>query len=128
MSRHALVRNATSSRQVRHAERKVRDRRAGELNDLKLLLEADFARRVLWRFLQFCGVNETVLRDNPIEMAAAAGRQNVGHYLMAEIEAAEPGALFTMMRQDREDTARENRETDALHTQGAEEQDDANED
>lgn len=114
----ALVRNATSPAQVRNAERKVRDRRAHELAELKAVLGTEHGRRVIWRFLQFCGVHQTVLRADPLEMAAAAGRQNVGHYVMAEVEAADDQALFVMMREDRVATARENREIDALHTPG----------
>lgn len=123
-AKRALVKNATNPKQVKHAERKTRDRRANEILELRAVLESPVGRRVLWRFLKFCGVNETVLRDNAIDMAAAAGRQNVGHYLMAEIEAADDTALFTMMREERADIARDNRETDALHTRGAQESND----
>lgn len=116
-----LVRNAASPRQVSHADRKVTDRRRRELVDLRDVLSSEPGRRVLWRFLGFCGVHETVLRENPITMAEAAGRQNVGHYLMAEIAAADDEAMFTMMREARAAEARDNRETDAVHTTSAEE-------
>ena len=116
MSKRPLVRNAASAKQVRHADRKTRDRRREELTDLFTVLGTEPGRRVLWRFLTFCGVHQTVLRESPVAMAEAAGRQNVGHYLMAEIEAADSEALFTMMREARDGDAREARETAAVQT------------
>jgi hypothetical protein len=120
----AFVRNTADPRQVGQAGRRVKDRRTRELVDLRAVLATEPGRRMLWRFLGFCGVNETVLRENPIAMAEAAGRQNVGHYLMAEIAAADDEALFTMMREARDAVGRENRETDAVHTTRTEEIDD----
>ena len=116
MSKRPLVRNAASAKQVRHAERKTKDRRQNELLDLHELLSHEVGRRVLWRVLSFCGVHQTVLRESPVAMAEAAGRQNVGHYLMAEIEAANSEALFTMMREARDGEARDARETAAVQT------------
>jgi len=111
-----LVRNAASPRQVGHAARKAKERRTRELVDLRAVLDTEPGRRTIWRFLKFCGVNETVLRENPITMAEAAGRQNVGHYLMAEVAAADEEAIFTMMREARFLDARDARETDAVQT------------
>lgn len=128
MSPRPLVKNAASPRQVGHAARKATERRARELADLVAVLETEPGRRTIWRFLKFCGVNETVLRENPIAMAEAAGRQNVGHYLMAEIAAADEESIFVMMREARAIDARDDRETAAVQTASSQESPDDGED
>lgn len=128
MTMRPFVKNAASPVQVSHAERKARERRQRELLDLRAVLESEPGRRVLWRFLSFCGVHETVIRHEAIAMAEAAGRQNVGHFLMAEIAAADDDAIFTMMREAKSDAAREARETAAVQTPRAEERETDGED
>lgn len=121
MTSRPYQKNAADPKQGRHAERKAKDRRARELGDLRAVLETEPGRRVFRRLLRWCGANQTVLRASAIDMAAAAGQQNVGHYIQAEIEAADDEVMFTMMREARADEARDNRETDAVHTTSAEE-------
>lgn len=111
----AHVRNAASPRQVGSAERRAKDRRVKERNDLLEVLSTEPGRRVLMRLLEECGVWRSVLSDNVTRMAAAAGQQNVGHYLRERIYEADPLALVTMLREEQVDRERENRETDAVH-------------
>lgn len=122
MPQRAYQRNAADPKQGQAASRRARDQRQRDLIDLREVLLTETGRRVIWRLLGFCGIYQTVLRQNPIDMAAAAGRQNVGQYLLAEVEAADAEAIFIMMREARAAQLRENRETDA--TVGVVESDD----
>lgn len=95
----ALVENAADEQQVaagKRTEKRTRDR---ELADLKALLALPEGRRVFWRLLTHCSAFASIYDDNPQRLAHNAGRQDVGHFLMLEIDAAVPAALFAMMQE-----------------------------
>lgn len=115
-----LVANAADPKQVERARRVTRDVRALELADLRAVLAEVEGRRTIWRFLTHCGVFESVF-STTVQVYANAGRQDVGHYLMAEIEAADPEALFTMMREHRQRQQRDNASAAAARTPSAQE-------
>jgi hypothetical protein len=94
------VRNAADPDQVKHASRKDRDRRERELADLRAVLAQAAGRRVLWRLLEHCSVFGSIWHPSAL-IHANAGRQDVGHYLMAEITEANEDAIFTMMQEAR---------------------------
>lgn len=107
----ALVRNAADPEQVKRGGRKEKDARDRELHDLRAVLATEPGRRVLWRVLWHCGVFASVYDEGPL-IYKNAGRQDVGHFLMAEIEAADDEAIFRLMvearrREKRTDTENE---------------------
>lgn len=122
--RRPFQRNAADPRQASTAGRMARDRKGRERNDLRAVLEHEYGRRTIWRFLEFCGIHQTVLRENPLEMAAAAGRQNVGQFILAEVEAADDEMIFVMMREARAALQRDNLETEATAKAEAQEPED----
>jgi hypothetical protein len=101
-------RNAADERQVKFHDRKQRSRRDREINDLKAVLQMEPGRRVLWRILEHCSVFASVW-DPSSRIHHNAGRQDVGHFVMAEIVAADDEAIYRMMREakarDRADDA-----------------------
>jgi hypothetical protein len=121
----ALVKNAADPKQVGRATRKERDARAVELADLRAVLNTEYGRRSLWRLLTHCSVFESIFSASSL-IYANAGRQDVGHFLMAEIEAADPEAIFRMMREHKVRQQRENAETDASQTPSSQEQSNGN--
>jgi len=111
-----LVKNATSKRQVKFAERKAKEAALQALEDLREVLATEVGRRVVYRLLKSCSVFESIAA--PLELIAYnAGRQDVGHYLMALIEQADDTAIFTMMQEATVAKRKDARERDAVHTE-----------
>jgi hypothetical protein len=95
----AEVDNASDVEQVTKADRRAKDARAMELNDLRAVLATKEGRRLLWRLLSHCKAFRSVFDENPLKMGHLSGRQDVGHFIMHEIEKAKPDAFGTMMRE-----------------------------
>jgi hypothetical protein len=112
--------NASDPKQIARAARKERDRRALEVADMRAVLETPAGRRTLWRLLSHCSVFESIFSASSL-IYANAGRQDVGHFVMAEIEASDPEAIFTMMREHRTRQEREALEAEASQTPTAQE-------
>lgn len=104
----ALVGNAADPEQVKRAGRKTRDARDGELADLRAVLATESGRRVLWRLLEHCQVFTSIYAEGA-QIYANAGRQDVGHFVIAAIEAADPEGVFKLMvearRREKRDAA-----------------------
>lgn len=107
------VQNAADRGQVRHAERKDRDRRERELRDLNAVLATPEGRRVMWRLLGHCRVFESIWHPSAL-IHANSGKQDVGHFIMAEIAAADQEALFLMMKESSDAAKRDDAERQAV--------------
>jgi hypothetical protein len=97
-----LVQNAADEQQVKEAKKKEKFTRESELADLKTVLETAAGQRLLWRVLEKCGTFESTYSDIPHRMAYHAGRQDVGHFVLAEITQARGTALMEMMQRAQE--------------------------
>ena len=95
------VKNAADPEQVEKAAKKVGLARENELADLKAVLAMPQGRRLLWRLLTHCSVFESIWHPSAL-IHANAGRQDVGHFIMAEITEANEDALFQMMKENKE--------------------------
>lgn len=84
----ALVQNAGSGKQVKNAERKEKDRRARELDDLRAVMTLPEGRRLIWRLLGFCGFGE-----NPSHARGDMTHQNIGKADVARYIFSEMGYL-----------------------------------
>lgn len=109
----AAVKNAADAGQVKHAGRKDRDRRQREMDDLRAVLATPFGRRFVWRLLSHCKVFESIWHPSAL-IHANAGRQDVGHYLMAEIVEANEDMLLMMMTEARIEVKRDQAEREAV--------------
>jgi hypothetical protein len=94
----ALVGNAADPGQVREATKKEKLTRASELDDLFELLKDPRFRRFAWRMLTYCRVYESIFEQSS-KIYHNSGRQDVGHFLVAEITQADEEAYFTMLRE-----------------------------
>lgn len=90
--------NEDHVKQARLSEKLIRER---ELNDLRYLLQSPQGRRVVWRILSHCRVFESIWHPSAL-IHHNSGRQDVGHFLMSEVVAAEETALITMMKESKE--------------------------
>jgi hypothetical protein len=100
--------NAADKRQVRHAERREKDRRAQELADLKALLDEPAFRRFAWRLMGFCAWGENPARPRGDETHQIIGMQNVARYLISEI--GEAGGIDAWLLMQREAWAAKQKE------------------
>lgn len=95
----ALVGNAADETQVSNAKKAEKRRRDRELDDVRAVLATREGRRLLWRVMTYCSAFDSVFHENQLRMAHGSGRQDVGHFVMAEINAAKPDAFLTMMQE-----------------------------
>lgn len=95
----ALVANAADATQVKKARKTQRRARAQELEDIRDLLKSPGARRFLWRMLKQCRTFESVAGMHDAQTNYNAGRQDVGHFVFAEITAAQPDIVPQLMQQ-----------------------------
>lgn len=99
----ALVRNASDRDQVKAAKKSERFIRDEQLNDIRATFGQDSpfgyqARRLLWRLLGEFKVNESIFVTSS-EIYYRAGRQDAGHFLMAEVLEADPELYLLMQRE-----------------------------
>lgn len=118
MAARSLVKNAADPAQVKWAAQTEKDREEQARNDMRAVLAIPQGARVIWRVLEHCRVFSSVLE--PLErIQANAGRQDVGHWLMTEIEQSDDGALFRLMVEAKRQVRRQDAETDAMRTAAA---------
>lgn len=102
-----LVRNATDKDQLDDAKFTVEERRRQELNDLRQVLSTIEGRRVMWRLMAHCRAFSSVW-DSSAKIHYNAGQQDVGHFLIREVEEADQEAFFQMMKEQKEKEKRRN--------------------
>ena len=90
-------RNAADPEQVRKGAEKEESVRERELNDLIIILSSEEGKRLVWRLLAHCGTFGSIWSPNA-QIHYNSGKQDVGHFLMAEIVEAKPEALIDMMK------------------------------
>lgn len=96
MNERPLVRQTGDRQQVEKAEKQTKFNREQELADLVALLDEPAGRRMLWRMLTHCKTFESIW-DPSSKVHYNSGKQDVGHFLLAEIMAAKPAAFTQMM-------------------------------
>lgn len=101
MSKKSLVKNAADSKQVHKAKREVINLDLQNKNDLKFLLKSIEGRRFLWRLLGHCGAFSSVWEPSA-RIHYNAGKQDVGHFLLAEITNADSEGFLKMMQENKE--------------------------
>ena len=72
-------------------------RRSNELAALRQVVNTPAGRDVLWRLIEFCGIYVGTGVTDGGALNRREGARNVGLFLIAEIDEAEPGAYGTMM-------------------------------
>jgi lysyl-tRNA synthetase class II len=93
-----LVKNAADEKQVKDAKFTVEERRRQELNDLRQVLSSVSGRRFVWRVMSHCKAFASIW-DSSAKIHYNAGKQDVGHFLIAEVGEADQDAFFLMMQE-----------------------------
>lgn len=90
------VRDTGDKQQQERVAKKQENKRQQLQEDYHALLNSPNGRRVLWDIIAYCKVFETIW-DPSAKIHFNSGRQDVGHFVMAQIMKAKPDALTTMM-------------------------------
>lgn len=93
----AFVKNAADPKQVRDGKQKEQLKRDQELNDLRLVLATPAGKRLMWRILAECKTFGSVWHSSAM-IHYNSGKQDVGHWLMAEIGSADPDQLYGLLK------------------------------
>lgn len=96
----AFVGNAADENQVRDAEKKSKYGRERDLEDMKFILSTSQGRRMLWRYLEHCGIYKDSFTGNSATFYNE-GRRAVGIKLLDDITAADPDTYLTMMKENK---------------------------
>ncbi|MDB4893139.1 MAG: hypothetical protein JWL61_4994 [Gemmatimonadetes bacterium] len=99
MAKKALVRNAADAAQVKAAKESEQFLSDERLNDWRAVLSSPEGRRVLWRVLGQCNTNKSVFAVDHGTISYRAGWQDAGHYVLAEINEADPRAFLRMIEE-----------------------------
>lgn len=102
MNDKTLVKNAADEGQVKSASQKVKMKRDEELRDLRVVLSTIEGRRFVWKLLSHCKVFESVWHPSAL-IHHNSGKQDVGHFVMAEVVEANEKALLQMMQEAKGD-------------------------
>jgi len=89
-------------KQIAEAEQRELDIREKELNDIRAMLSTKAGLRFIWRLLESCNTFNTIFEYESNKMAYNSGKQDIGHFIMAEIVEADEGLLFKMMKMNKE--------------------------
>jgi hypothetical protein len=90
--------NAADEQSLAESAKREKNQRSQELDDLQKILTMPEGRRVIWRFLEHTNAFASIW-ENSARIHYNAGRQDVGHFIIAEVEAAAQDALFVMMKE-----------------------------
>ena len=97
----AATYDADDEGQVEAQKRKADRIRERELADLRAVLATAEGRRLVWRYLTRCGVFKTSMTGSS-QTFFLEGQRNVGLWLLADINAADPAAYVQMLAESRE--------------------------
>lgn len=97
----AMTGNAADPEQVAKAEKRELRGRDQELLDWQSTFDTPQRRRTLRKILAYCGVHRTVLGPTDAQTNFNAGRQDVGHFVEAQVLEADPLIYSLMVTEDR---------------------------
>jgi len=100
--RRTLVKNAADEQQVKNAQSKQLTKRDLDLNDMRAVLNTAQGRRVLWRLMEECKVFNSIW-ETSAKIHYNSGKQDLGHFIMAEIVEADEKFLFDMMKENKKE-------------------------
>lgn len=92
------VKNAGDEQQVKSSRQRDKRVRERELSDLRVTLSTKEGRRFYWRLMSHCGAFRSVWEPSA-RIHYNSGRQDVGHFLLAEVDEA-GNELFEKMKNE----------------------------
>lgn len=124
MTPRSLVDNSADAQQVKKARKAEKGQREQQIREMQQVLATPQGKRVLWRLLERCGVYKTSISTDPYATYYNEGERNIGLYVMAEINEANPQALLDMTVMAKAD--REVAQAEAAPDSTVEDDDDGN--
>lgn len=102
-----MAQNIADETQVKQTEQKGKRLRERELDDVRRILETDYGRRFMWRYLGLAGIGRISFTGNRNSTDFNEGQRSIGLNLQADIDQAHPEAYFQMrqeaMKKEREE-------------------------
>jgi hypothetical protein len=100
--------NLASEKAVKKLSFKAKLGREQEVSDIRKILESDYGRRFVWRYLTTAGVFQTSFTGNSTTFFNE-GRRDVGLKILADVMEAMPDAYIQMAKesQGKEETDQE---------------------
>ena|ERR1019366_3909337 len=96
MANDSIIRDTGDKQSIERVAKKQENTRQQLREDYLALLNNASGRRVLWSIMAQCKTFESIW-DPSSKVHYNAGRQDVGHFLMAKIMEVKPDAFTTMM-------------------------------
>lgn len=93
-----LVTNAADEEQVKESKLHEKFSRETELSDVAHVLSSPQGRRFYWRLLTECKTFESIMTGSAYTYYNS-GKQDLGHYLLGELNAADPEAYLKMLKE-----------------------------
>lgn len=84
----------------RQEERKAKNARLTELDDIKWLMGEKRGRRFMWRLLSRTGIYATSFSTNGMQMAYREGERSVGLDFLADVHLADPDLHNLMTKEN----------------------------
>lgn len=95
------TRNAADIGQVKESENREKRQREQELNDVRAVLSTIHGRRFYWRMMKQCRTFESIWEPSA-KIHYNSGRQDFGHFLLAELNDSTPETYLQMMKENKE--------------------------
>ena len=83
---------------IKESEQVAEALRRQEMNDLRTVLSNSSGLRFVWRLLQHCNTFNSIYDSDSNLMSFRSGQQDIGHFLMSEIVAADENLLLKLMK------------------------------
>lgn len=90
-----MAQNIADDSQVKEQGKKEKRIRSLELEDMRRILETDYGRRFVWRYLGIAGVFQSSFTGNSTTFFNE-GRREIGLKLLADVTDAKPDAYVQM--------------------------------
>lgn len=89
--------------QIKEQENRVRRKDERDLEDMRFILATTQGRRVIWRYLETCGVFKSSANNSGSWTYFYEGQRNIGLMLLADVENASPEAYLQMKKEAKEE-------------------------
>jgi|TARA_R110000824_G_scaffold20891_2_gene78308 hypothetical protein len=93
------VYDTSDEKQVKKRKKQRDLRRETELYELEKILSTYEGRSFLWRLIAFCGIYEAGV-THELETFRQLGKRDIGLWLLAEIDQANPKAIPVMTQEE----------------------------
>ena len=98
--------NASDEKSVKNAEQKNKNIRDTELADIRLLLQKQWGRRLIWRLLEQTGMYRTSFTGNSTTFFNE-GARNIGLWLVDEVLLSDTDMYLLMIKENNKQGAKD---------------------